>query len=1202
MSINKQLTGKIRSAQILFLQAMRLRSLDIKGFKSFAEKTQINFEKNITGIVGPNGCGKSNVVDAIRWVLGEQKTKQLRLEKMDNIIFNGSKDKAASNIAEVSLTLDNTRNLLPTEFQSVTITRIVEREGDSEYKLNGVTCRLKDIRDLFMDTGISTDSYAIIELKMIDQILNNVDNARRTLIEQAAGVSKYKTRKKETLNKLSATEADLNRVEDLLFEIDKNLKSLETQAKKARQYKNYKEEYKIISIDLSKYELHGINESFIASNKEITEQEDLRLEVNTQIEVLESGLEKEKLLVLEKEKSLSEHQKLLNHFLAEIQESESTKKMDEQKSAFLRDKINQLNKQIEQTKSIITSLVTESESLEKYIADDSEKLEVVRLDFETAKQKLEDQRNTNLDFRTKLDEARQKHQASAYQITNTEKQIAVKESQHENLMKRAEQSLFENEERLRTLESLRNEIKQSETSVEKHKLLVDDLRKKEEENLEKIKNLEEKNEQLRQELTNKNRTLDAKNNEYKLTKNMIDNLEGFPESIKFLKKNVSWLKDTPLLSDIIYTEEKYRIAIESVLQPYLNNFIVEKENEALNAIDILSQSSAGKAGFLILDYFKSQVAVKQHSAIEHAVTANDVIQIEDKYKPLLTYLLQGIFIANEGADVNKLFQQLPDKKDVYIISNNGHLLKSDKQISGGAVGLFEGKRLGRTKNLEILEKDIKKLETEVLELKKVTQDTHNELQTLKVNSYRNVIEREDKELQNQEKQLVALHSKLESEENAVGKVNTQAQELRDAINALLEEINPLKENLAHHIQTADADKNSMDVMELDFRKANEVYNQISQEYNQSNILFIQQENKLKSNQQTLQYKQSQLEENNKRLETADMDITTAQAEISILQKNIAEAEELLVMSYKEKDDKMQTLSAQETDYYKLKDEISNSEETIREKSKYKTQIEERIAGKKDLVSDLKLRLNVLKERLSIEFHINPDEFTENLELPETPKDELQDRIDKVKRRIENFGEVNPMAEEAYNEMKDRYDFINTQKQDLLDSKANLLETMLEIENTAKGQFMETFNAVRENFIEVFRSMFTEDDNCDLILVNPDDPLESEIDIIAKPKGKRPQSINQLSGGEKTLTALSLLFGLYLYKPAPFCILDEVDAPLDDTNIKKFNDAIRKFSQNSQFIIVTHNKSTMASVDNIYGVTMVKQGISRVVPVDFSNLN
>ncbi|MBK6276006.1 MAG: AAA family ATPase [Saprospirales bacterium] len=252
---------------------------------------------------------------------------------------------------------------------------------------------------------------------------------------------------------------------------------------------------------------------------------------------------------------------------------------------------------------------------------------------------------------------------------------------------------------------------------------------------------------------------------------------------------------------------------------------------------------------------------------------------------------------------------------------------------------------------------------------------------------------------------------------------------------------------------------------------------------------------------------------------------------------------------------------------------------------------------------MKIRFAIkTKTNLSIEFHIDADEFTASLSLPETPKYDLQDRLDKVKRRIENFGEVNPMAEEAYNEMHERFEFINSQKQDLNDAKANLMETMLEIENTAKGQFFETFNAVRENFIQVFRSMFTEDDNCDLVLVNPEDPLESDIDIVAKPKGKRPQSINQLSGGEKTLTALSLLFGLYLYKPAPFCILDEVDAPLDDTNIKKFNDAIRKFSANSQFIIVTHNKSTMASVDNIYGVTMVKQGISRVVPVDFGSLN
>jgi len=643
------------------------------------------------------------------------------------------------------------------------------------------------------------------------------------------------------------------------------------------------------------------------------------------------------------------------------------------------------------------------------------------------------------------------------------------------------------------------------------------------------------------------------------------------------------------------------VAIESVLQPYLNNFVVDTENEAINAIDILSQSSVGKASFLILDYFKN-ISGNTSAPISNAKAAMEVVQIDDKFKPLLSYLLKGIYIADEGTDVNVIFNKLDNKKDIYIISHSGHLLKSDKQISGGAVGLFEGKRLGRLKNLEVLEKEIKGLEAEVMQLKKITQDNYNELQHLKANSYRNVIEREAHQLQQIEKELVAKRSKIESEENSIGKISSQAQALHHQITQIIQEIEPLKKTLGDYIATTNEHKTALDNLEIDFRKANELYNQFSQAFNQANILFIQQENKLKSNQQTLVYKQHQLEENQLRLQKATTDIENAQVEIDILIESIHKIEEKLITSYKEKEAQMQSLSNQESDYYNLKEGITTIEDSIRDKNKTKQLIEQTIMSKKDLLSDLKMKLNVLKERLSIEFHINTEEFSTNLELPETPKEDLNDRLEKVKRRIENFGEVNPMAEEAYNEMKERFDFITTQKQDLIDSKENLLQTMLEIENTAKGQFLETFNAVRENFITVFRSMFTQDDNCDLVLVNPDDPLESDIDIIAKPKGKRPQGINQLSGGEKTLTALSLLFGLYLYKPAPFCILDEVDAPLDDANIRKFNEAIRKFSANSQFIIVTHNKSTMASVDSIYGVTMVKQGISRVVPVDFGNLN
>ena len=1180
---------------------MQLRSIEIKGFKSFADKTIINFQNNITGIVGPNGCGKSNVVDSIRWVLGEQKNKALRLEKMENIIFNGSKDKAASNLAEVSLTLDNTRNLLPTEFQSVTITRSIDRDGDSTYKLNGVNCRLKDIRDLFMDTGISTDSYAIIELKMIDQILNNVDNARRTLLEQAAGISKYKTRKRETILKLNATEADLNRVEDLLFEIEKNLKALENQARKTRQYKSFKEEYKIISIDLSKFELHGIHIKFEHLQKTLQQLEDEKLAIITQIEVNEANLEKEKLSILDKEKDLSEQQKLLNTFLAEIQENESKKKIDTQKLQFLKDKIKQLHTQIEQASGIINSLEDEISKLTQFNEEDETKLNALKTTFDDAKEKLEAQRNINLEYRTNVETIRNTFNQLQSNIAQNEKQLAVKENDLNTLERNAQQSLFESEERSKNLTQFQEQINQTEAKINTQKALIEDLQNKETESEQKIKLLEESLETSRQDLTNKNRTLDAKNNEYKLTKNMIDSLEGFPESIKFLKKNVNWLKDIPLLSDIIYTDEKYRVAIETVLQPQLNNFIVDTENAALNAIEVLAKSSSGKAGFLILDRFQ-QLKEQSLTSIPNTIKAAEIVQVDEKYRKLINYLLEGIYIANENTNLSEIIKNSKETEPIYIISENGSLMQSKHQISGGAVGLFEGKRLGRIKNLEILDKQIKELDAQVINLKKTFQDTQTEINHLKINSFRNTIQRENNSLQQMEKELVSVKSKLENEQNNIEKITNNAQVLKEKIEVVKNEIQPLKNNLEQLKKEQEQSKNQLEELEIDYKKASETYTQISGEYNNINILYIQQENKIKQNKQTVQFKNNQLSDTKNRLGTAKQEIETTETEVRTLEQNLAQTENSLIASYREKEQKMQDLSTQESDYFDNKEKVQNIEDILRKKNKERQEKEQNINDNKDTYNDHKLQLNLLKERLSIEFQIDIKDWTENFELPETNKEELEDRIQKVKKKIDNFGEVNPIAEEAYNEMKERYDFIQAQKADLAASKDNLLATMNEIEMTAKDQFMETFNAVRLNFIDVFRSMFTPDDNCDMVLQNPDDPLESEIDIIAKPKGKRPQSINQLSGGEKTLTALSLLFGLYLYKPAPFCILDEVDAPLDDNNIKKFNEAIRKFSENSQFIIVTHNKSTMASVDNIYGVTMVKQGISRVVPVDFGSLN
>ena len=1180
---------------------MRLKSLEIRGFKSFAEKTVINFDNDITGVVGPNGCGKSNVVDSIRWVLGEQKAKMLRLERMDNIIFNGTKEKQASNFAEVSLTLDNTRNLLPTEFTSITISRIIQRDGDSEYRLNGVTCRLKDIKDLFLDTGIGFDSYSIIELKMIDEILNDVDKARRRLIEQAAGVSKYKSRKRETMLKLDSTEADLNRVEDLLAEIEKNLKALEKQAAQARRYKKIREEYKALSIQVAKYDLKEINDAYENIKIEIRTEEDKKLAIETTIKQMETELLRERKLIIDKEKSLSEQQKILNNFIASIQEKEGDKKVLEQKINYLSERLKNLESQIELSKNLIFSLENElNNSLKDHDGLDS-KIQILEVEVAEMKQKVESQRAQNLALRTNLEAKRNSYLQFRQQLHEVEKNIAIKETNKESLKKNIQRNLFEKEERLKQVELLQNEVDGMDKNVRIQRELIDSLKEKEEINEQNIENLTNQIEDLRQNINNSNRSLDSKNHEYKLTKNMIDSLEGFPESIKFLKKQATWLKDAPLLSDIISSEDKYKVAIETVLQPYLNHYIVENEQQAIDSIDLLHSSSKGKASFFVLDYFNKIQPKSGAEKIEDAIAIADLIDVSEKYKPLFSFLLDKIYVV-ENEELKNAIKSKLSAENAILITENGKILRSNYQISGGAVGLFEGKRLGRQKNLEKLDEEIKKLEEKTNVSKKELQSKQSQLEQLKINSFKKVIERENYALQNLEKELVSKKSRIDNYRELVEKSHSQDAQQEQNLILIEEELAIFKNQLDKVLVDSNANKNEMDGLENLFKSASETYNRISTEFNAQHILLIQEKNKLQSLLQGQKYRETKLKETQDNLSKFSQEQLAAKTELEEIKEKITLLENQLIQDYLKRDEQKSSMSDSEGDYFLQKERIDKFDENIRERGKMVHQSELNVQMKKDQLNDLKLKLNILKERFSIEFRVALDDIMDNLNLPEISKSELENHISKVRNRIDNFGEVNPMAEEAYNEMKTRYDFIIEQRDDLVKAKESLMATIHEIETTAKAQFMETFKKVRENFIVVFRSMFTQDDNCDLVLENENNPLESDIDIIAKPKGKRPQSINQLSGGEKTLTALSLLFALYLYKPAPFCILDEVDAPLDDANIKKFNDAIRSFSDRSQFIIVTHNKMTMASVDAIYGVTMVQKGISRVVPVDFSNLN
>ena len=1171
---------------------MRLKSLEIKGFKSFADKTIINFDEGITGVIGPNGCGKSNIIDSIRWVIGEHKISNLRSENLESLVFNGSKTRSASGLAEVSLTFENTKNLLPTEFNTVTVTRKYYKNGESEYRLNDVQCRLKDIHNLFMDTGISTDSYAIIELGMVDDIIKDKENSRRKMLEQAAGITIYKTRKKEAKLKLDATEQDLARIEDLLFEINNQLKSLESQAKKAEKYFEIKTEYKEVSIELAKASLEGFNVTYKNLNEQQQAEVDKRIEIETAIAVEEAALEKEKLGFIEQEKALHHLQQAYNEMLSMVRNKESDKSLTTQRLQYLKERETGLkeflNKAGGQLKGLDESIVFTNNQ----IKEDEIKL----VEFEEAlvnlKDAVEQKRKVFDEKRSNIDELRKDNQAIQRNQFEAEKQVAVADTSIQNLQRSIHQLQDEKLQRQTQVQQLEADKKVKEQELEQKNVDLQQLQDHQEFTKEQILQSQNMLEGLRSELAEENRKLDSKKNEHDLLKSLIDSMEGYPESVKFLHKNADWNYEAPLLSDIIYVKEAYRAAVENVLEPYLNYYIVNNLQEGLQAIHLLDDNKKGKANFFLQDKF---TAFEQTYQPAGTIPALSVVEIDSKYSNLAKHLLGNVFIAeNEDA--------LQNSNGAVVLEKTGKYVKGKYSLTGGSVGLFEGKKIGRAKNLEKLIEEINTQDALVTVLKTSINAKHNEVIAFNEQLKENAIKQTQQDINNLTNQVFSLQNKLENllhlEETSTKRVEDfqwQLQDNHDAIESTrtaLEKFNTQLHELSEKIG----------IVEQDYTLAEQDYTNATHTYNDSNLQFAKQQNKVASLKQEFDFKSNQLNNLKVEIESSNTQLQEAAASITETATSLQQVEALLVSMLQNKDVEEKKLNEADQAYYNHRNALAQKESELRHKQKSKEGIDTLLNEIKDKLTELKLQLAGMKERLNVEFKIDLDVIINEARSGEEPLDSLKERSERMRKRLENIGEVNPTAIEAYNEMKKRYEFILEQKNDLVTAKDSLMQTIQEVEATANQQFLDTFNKVRENFQKVFQALFTEDDTADMVLVDPNNLAETGIDIVAKPKGKRPSSIGQLSGGEKTLTATELLFDIYLIKPAPFCILDEVDAPLDDANVGKFTNMIKQFSENSQFIIVTHNKMTMSAVDVIYGVTMQEPGVSKLVPVDFRSLN
>ena len=1171
---------------------MRLKSLEIKGFKSFADKTVLHFDEGITGVIGPNGCGKSNIIDSIRWVIGEHKISNLRSENLESLVFNGSKSRSASGLAEVSLTFENTKNLLPTEFNMVTVTRKYYKNGESEYRLNDVACRLKDIHNLFMDTGVSTDSYAIIELAMVDDIIKDKENSRRKMLEQAAGITIYKTRKKEAKLKLDATEQDLARIEDLLFEINNQLKSLESQAKKAEKYFEIKKEYKDVTIELAKASLEGFNVTYRDLNQQQQEEVDKRIELETAIAVEDAAMEQEKLSFITQEKALQEMQHAFNDLLGALRSKESDKSLTAQRLQYLKERETSLNEFLLKAGGQLKGLDESIQFTSIQIKEDEVKLEELEAKLEELKNAVEDKRKIFDEKRSSIDILRRENQAIQRNQFDAEKKVAVADTSIQNIQRTVAQIQDEKAQRQSQLQQLEQERKEKSEDLDQKKIELQQLQDHQEFTKEQIFQTQSMLEGLRSELAEESRKLDSKKNEFALLKSLVDSMEGYPESVKFLHKNPDWNHEAPLLSDIMYVKPEYRAAVENVLEPYLNYYVVNNLEEGLQAIHLLDNNKKGKANFFLQDQFTGFENTTQPNG---TIPALSVVEVDTKYSHLAKHLLGNVFIAeNEEA--------IKNSNGAVVLEKTGKYVKGKYSITGGSVGLFEGKKIGRAKNLEKLVEEISAQEIIVNELKATIEIRHNEVIAFNEQLKDNAIKQTQQDINNFTNLVFSLQNKIEnlhhleqSSSQRIEELQQQLEESHDAIASTREELEKLNtqlEELTDKVQ----------VVEQDYTLAEQEYNFSTATFNEGNLQFTRQQSKLVSLQQEFDFKSDQLNDLKIQMENSSVQLFEAASSINETATALADLDVLLVSMLQNKEVEEKKLNEADQAYYNLRSVLTAKETELRQKQKSKEIIDTLLNEIKDKLTDLKLQLAGMKERLHVEFKIDLDVIINEPRDGDQPLEELQEKNDRMRKRLENIGEINPTAIEAYTEMKKRYEFIMEQKNDLVTAKDSLMLTIQEVEATANQQFLDTFNKVRENFQKVFQALFTEDDTADMVLVDPTNLADTGIDIVAKPKGKRPSSIGQLSGGEKTLTATALLFAIYLIKPAPFCILDEVDAPLDDANVGKFTKMIKQFSENSQFIIVTHNKQTMSAVDVIYGVTMQEPGVSKLVPVDFRSLN
>jgi len=1187
-----------------------LSKLEIFGFKSFANKTVLNFTRGITGIVGPNGCGKTNIVDALRWSLGEQKSATLRSDKMENVIFNGTREKKPMGMSEVSLTLVNDKGILPTDYSEVTITRRIFRSGESEYLLNKNICRLKDITNLFMDTGMGTNAYSVIELKMIEVILSNKAEERRKMFEEAAGVNKYKLRRRLSLKKLDEVKGDLTRVNDIVSEVEKTVRSLERQAKRADQYNQIHTVLREKELDLAGREFSHFTDTKNNCLAETSESTERRDKIDLEIREIENEL-------LQLRTQINEVEAELKDKRFEISRNNATRYELQNKISVGEERINSLNKNQERFKQEINEFnnsITEIIDLIEATKDDIIEL---KLGIEKKEKNLAETSDIIRTRTAELEEKRKTLKTYNDDILSRFKDLSSKENQHGNIKK----ALAESNESIETLnkriqnitnniaktvgylEELANEKQAAEKKLfESEKLFAQ--RQKDKEDLEKeLSELKDK------EFDQKGQIASLRD-KIEFLQTLISNLEGVSRGAKILIESRGWTeKEKNLFADVGNTEEKFRFALEAALKVVLNNLLIENFDDLQNAISYLKKNDLGKASFYLLqkptgkkgftnivnDYSLKRKSKKLAKEPAFISWASSLVQTDGKWQPYFDKVLQRTAVTEDLESALLLNQKYPDFNFATL---NGDFVENSGIVEAGSSPKLDETLFGRKQLIENLKNEYPRLEVILEGTRKEIAKVEEQISQIDL---KNISEQGKillNDITNLEKQISQFEFEKKKAGEEIDNAQNEIQRLAVKSNELDNEFNLLNEEIEKQILEKQQSEEILKNYEVELKAFEEEFSRINVEFNQKKIELERQRGQLQNSENELSRGESTKVSLETSVQKKEKDIANA------IEESNSMAEQLI--DYK---NSLEDVNEILTELRKVEREIDQRLESFKQSaSKFENQLKT-LRNDRQTISDsihtIDLKINEINLRLeNLVTHIKENY---NLDLEYAHYDDLDtynfkeqsQEVFQLKEKLKNLGPINLLAFSEYEQEKERLDFLFKQRDDLVESEKELIKTINEINETAQRLFSETFEQIRQNFIKIFQTLFNPGDEADLLIEEGADPLEAKIEIIAKPKGKRPTSIELLSGGEKTLTATALLFAIYLVKPSPFCILDEVDAPLDDANVDRFTKLLKEFSTNTQFIIVTHNKRTMEAAETMYGVTIQEEGISKLVAVQFN---